>query len=102
MYATSPQRSAPTHNFGAEGVLARAPPKDTIQSETPDRQAQTHRMHARGSRLRVAALPPERVFVTIPQCASGPEASCTLEGFRQLVLGSIKAECVTTVPVDAL
>merc|ERR1719272_2352176 len=45
---------------------------------------------------------PDRVFVTIPQCASGPEASCPLEGFRQLVLSSIKAECVTTVPVDAL
>jgi hypothetical protein len=45
---------------------------------------------------------PDRVFVTIPQCASGPEAACPLEGFRQLVLSSIKAECVSTVPVGAL
>jgi len=45
---------------------------------------------------------PDRAFVTIPQCASGPEASCPLERFRQLVLSSIKAECVSTVPVDAL
>ena len=45
---------------------------------------------------------PDRAFVTIPQCASGPEASCPLERFRQLVLSAIKAECVSTVPVDAL
>ena len=45
---------------------------------------------------------PDRVFVTIPQCASGPEASCPLEGFRQLVLNAIRAECVTTVPVGSL
>ena len=48
------------------------------------------------------AAGPDRVFVTIPQCATGPEASCPLEGFRQLVLSSIRAECVSTVPVDAL
>jgi len=48
------------------------------------------------------AAGPDRVFVTIPQCASGPEASCPLEGFRQLVLSSIRAECVSTVPVKDL
>jgi len=48
------------------------------------------------------ALGPDSVFVTIPECASGPEASCPLRQFRDLVLRSIRSECVSSVAVGDL
>ena len=52
--------------------------------------------------LTAPAPAPSRVFVTIPECASGPEESCPLEQFRALVLRVIRKECVGTVAVADL
>ncbi len=48
------------------------------------------------------APPPDQVFVTIPECATGPQATCPLDDFRTLVLRAIRHECVSTVPVEDL
>ena len=45
---------------------------------------------------------PSRVFVTIPECAFGPEESCPVADFRALVLRVVRAECVSTVRADQL
>ena len=47
-----------------------------------------------------ACLP--QVFVTIPECSSGPESSCSLAQLRTLVLKTIRTECVSTVDVKDL
>ena len=49
-----------------------------------------------------AAPQPDSVFVTIPECATGPQGTCPLEDFRALVLNAIRSECVSTVPVGSL
>ena len=48
------------------------------------------------------AAAPDSVFVTIPECATGPQGTCPLADFRNLVLRAIRDECVATVPVGDL
>ena len=52
--------------------------------------------------LSPAAAAPSKVFVTIPECATGPEASCPLPVFRAIVLRALRPECVHTVSVASL
>ena len=64
--------------------------------------SQTYSQMRHAEDLLPPAKPPSRVYVTIPECSDGPEGSCPLEGFRALVLRSIRKECVSTVDVTAL
>ena len=46
--------------------------------------------------------PPSRVYLTIPGCASGPEGSCPLATFKQLMYNAVDTDCSTVVDAAVL
>ena len=75
----------------------------TSQSYAQQRNASDLVGNASGSGSGSGSGPPDKVFVTIPDCSSPEhEGACPLSAFRALCLGALRRECVSTVDVAAL
>ena len=62
-----------------------------FEAQTMGQQRRAEVLHAASGNT------PDRVFVAIPGCASGPENSCPFEKFQNLVTTAVARQCVETL-----